>query len=310
VTSGAALTARGVAALPVATFTVRITFKSFFSFLLAVVFVIVLGLISSRLIGIRVGRWRSAVTALVGALVGVIGAEAVVHGRNDGEVVYALSVLFGILATMVLLIIPEALFRRGAHPRGRQARRRWLHPVRSVRRSLAPVSRSMEVLRAARRNGLARPQFLTASGVSTTEFGHRLRLTLEEVGGMFVKFGQIASTRSDLLSEGVIDELSHLRSDVRPIPPDQVRPLVEDELGRPVEEVSPPSTSSPWRRRRSARPTGGCWSAGSRWWSRSNGPDWTTCSGGTPRCSAWRPGWPSDGWRAPATSASASWPRS
>jgi len=237
VTTGAALTARGVAALPVATFTVRITFKSFFSFLLAVVFVIVLGLISSRLIGIRVGRWRSAVTALVGALVGVIGAEAVVHGRNDGEVVYALSVLFGILATMVLLIIPEALFRRGAHPRGRQARRRWLHPVRSVRRSLAPVSRSMEVLRAARRNGLARPQFLTASGVSTTEFGHRLRLTLEEVGGMFVKFGQIASTRSDLLSEGVIDELSHLRSDVRPIPPDQVRPLVEDELGRPVEEV-------------------------------------------------------------------------
>ena len=219
------------------TLTVRINFKSFFSFLAAVVFVVVLGLVSSRLIGIKVGRWRSVITAVIGALVGVVGAEAVVHGAGAGEVVYGLTALFGILATMVLLIIPEALFRHGARTRGRRARRRWLHPVRSVRQSLAPVSRSLEVLRAARHNGLARPQFLTASGVSTAEFGHRLRLTLEEVGGMFVKFGQIASTRSDLLSEGVIDELSHLRSDVRPIPPDQVRPLIEAELGRPVEEV-------------------------------------------------------------------------
>jgi ubiquinone biosynthesis protein len=232
-----AVAGRWAALAPVGTLTVRINFKSFFSFLLAVVFVIVLGLVSSRLIGIRVGRWRSVITAVIGTLIGVVGAEAVVHGRSDGEVVYALTALFGILATMVLLIIPEALFRHGARTGGRRARRRWLHPVRSVRRSLAPVSRSLEVLRAARRNGLARPQFLTASGVSTTEFGHRLRLTLEEVGGMFVKFGQIASTRSDLLSEGVIDELSHLRSDVRPIPADQVRPLVEAELGRPVEEV-------------------------------------------------------------------------
>ena len=232
-----ALRPRLVSAFPLASVTVRITFKSFFSFALAVVFVIVLGLISSRLIGIKVGRWRSMATALVGALIGVVGAEAVVHGRNDGQVVYALTALFGILATMVLLIIPEALFRRRARPRSRRTRRMWLHPVRSVRRTLAPVSRSLEVLRVARRNGLARPQFLSATGVTSPEFGHRLRLTLEEVGGMFVKFGQIASTRSDLLSEPVIDELSHLRSDVRPIAAEQVRPLVEEELGRPVEEV-------------------------------------------------------------------------
>jgi ubiquinone biosynthesis protein len=53
---------------------------------------------------------------------------------------------------------------------------------------------------------------------------------------MFVKFGQIASTRSDLLAPPVIDELSNLRSAVRPIPTEQVRPLVEQELGHPVEE--------------------------------------------------------------------------
>jgi ubiquinone biosynthesis protein len=231
------LHARAPSVLPMADVTVRLSFANLLSFLLAVAFVIVLGLVSSRLLGIKVGRWRSVATALVGAIIGVAGAAAVLHGHHDGEVIYGLTALFGILATMVLLIIPEALFRRRSRPSGRRSRRRWLHPVRSVRQALAPVSRSLEVVRSARHHGLVRPQFVTASGVTTPEFGHRLRLTLEDVGGMFVKFGQIASTRSDLLAEPVIDELAHLRSDVRPIPADQVRPLIEAELGCPVDEV-------------------------------------------------------------------------
>ena len=194
-------------AATVASVTVRITFKNFFSFLLAVAFVIVLGLVSGRLVGITVGRWRAMATALVGTVIGAIGAEAVVQGKHDATIVYALTALFGVLATMVLMIIPEAVGRRRTEGR-RRSRRQWLHPFRWVRRTLAPLGRSWEVLGTARRNGLARPQFLTASGITTAEFGRRLRLTLEEVGGMFVKFGQIASTRSDLLAEPVIEELS------------------------------------------------------------------------------------------------------
>ncbi len=217
--------------------TVRITFENVLSLLAGVLFVIVLGLVSSRLLGITVGRLRSMATALVGTLIGVAGAQAVVHGQDDGAVTWALAALFGVLATMVLMIIPEVVAaNRSVHPRHR-SKRLLLHPVRWLRRTLAPLSRSLEVLRVARRNGLARPQFLTASGITTAEFGRRLRLTLEDVGGMFVKFGQIASTRSDLLAQPVIDELSRLRSAVRPIPADQVRPLVEEELGRTVEEA-------------------------------------------------------------------------
>ena len=217
--------------------TVRFTFRNVFSFLLAILFVIVLGLVSGRLLGITVGRWRSMATALVGTVIGAIGAEAVVRGSGATTVAYALTALFGVLATMVLMIVPEAVGRRHAGDRRRRSKRLWLHPVRWIRRGLAPLSRSWEVLSTARRNGLARPQFLSASGITTAEFGHRLRLTLEEVGGMFVKFGQIASTRSDLLAEPVIAELSHLRAAVRPIPAEQVRPLIEQELGRPVEEA-------------------------------------------------------------------------
>jgi ubiquinone biosynthesis protein len=220
----------------VATLTIRLTFKNLFALLVFIVFVVVLAAVSSRLLGINVPRWRSVLTAFVGTLIGAVGAEAVIHGK-DASVAYALSALFGVLATMVLMIVPEAVGRRRSTPAGRRSRRGWLHPIRSVRRALAPLGRSWEVLSTARRNGLARPQFLSESGVATAEFGHRLRRTLEDVGGMFVKFGQIASTRSDLLAEPVIEELSRLRAAVRPIPADQVIPLVEAELGRPVGEV-------------------------------------------------------------------------
>ncbi len=220
-----------------ATVTIHITFRNVFSLIGGVLFVIVLGLISSRLVGIAVGRWRSMATALVGTLIGAVGADAVVHGHSDGVVAYALTALFGVLATMVLLIIPEAVGRNRARAGHHRHRRMWLHPLRWIRQSLAPFGRSWEVVRSARRHGLARPRFLSVSGTTSAEFGHRLRLTLEDVGGMFVKFGQIASTRSDLLAEPVIDELSHLRADVRPISPDEVRPLIERELGGPVEET-------------------------------------------------------------------------
>ena len=69
--------------------TVRITLQELASrFVLAVLFVIVLGLVSSRLVGINVGRWRSMATALVGhADRGWSGAEAVVRGpqRRPGD---------------------------------------------------------------------------------------------------------------------------------------------------------------------------------------------------------------------------------
>ena len=218
------------------TYTLRLNFPNVLAVILAVVFVIVLSLVSRRLIGIKVSRLRSFLTALIGTLVGLVGANEIVHGKGDAPTIYALTAVFGVLATMVLLILPEALARTRASD-ARRRKRIWTHPLRAIRRVFAPISRSLEVLRAARRRGLVRAQYLSPEAVTTAEFGLRLRLTIEDVGGMFVKFGQIASTRSDLLSPAVIEELSHLRAAVRPIPANEVRPLIERELGRPIEDA-------------------------------------------------------------------------
>ncbi len=68
-------------------------------------------------------------------------------------------------------------------------------------------------------------------------FGVRLRRTLDDLGPTFVKFGQVLSTRSDILPEGVLAELQELQDTVKPMPPGIAQAIVERELGAPLQEV-------------------------------------------------------------------------
>ncbi|MCE8020798.1 ubiquinone biosynthesis regulatory protein kinase UbiB [Halomonas sp. MCCC 1A11036] len=65
--------------------------------------------------------------------------------------------------------------------------------------------------------------------------GERLRLALESLGPIFVKFGQLLSTRRDLLPEEIADELRRLQDQVPPFPGSEATALVETELRMPLE---------------------------------------------------------------------------
>jgi ubiquinone biosynthesis protein len=65
----------------------------------------------------------------------------------------------------------------------------------------------------------------------------RLRRALEDLGPIFVKFGQIMSTRRDLLPEDIADELANLQDQVPPFPGAQARAIVERALQSPVEDL-------------------------------------------------------------------------
>jgi ubiquinone biosynthesis protein len=67
--------------------------------------------------------------------------------------------------------------------------------------------------------------------------GERLRLGLERLGPIFVKFGQVLSTRRDLLPPDYAEELARLQDRVPPFPAAQSRALVERAFGRPVDEI-------------------------------------------------------------------------
>ncbi|QIL19592.1 ubiquinone biosynthesis regulatory protein kinase UbiB [Thermomonas sp. HDW16] len=67
--------------------------------------------------------------------------------------------------------------------------------------------------------------------------GARLRLALQDLGPIFVKFGQILSTRRDLIPPDVAEELTLLQDRVAPFDGDVARALVEQALGRSIDDA-------------------------------------------------------------------------
>lgn len=78
--------------------------------------------------------------------------------------------------------------------------------------------------------------------------GQRLRQALEELGPVFVKFGQVLSTRPDLLPADIATELVKLQDDVPPFPGEQARAIIEraygDSLDQHFKSFDPVSTAS------------------------------------------------------------------
>jgi ubiquinone biosynthesis protein len=67
--------------------------------------------------------------------------------------------------------------------------------------------------------------------------GQHLREMFDELGPTFVKFGQLLSTRPDVVPPDIIVELRKLQDDVTPVPYEQVEQVVQAELGLPIEKL-------------------------------------------------------------------------
>jgi ubiquinone biosynthesis protein len=67
--------------------------------------------------------------------------------------------------------------------------------------------------------------------------GERIRLLLEDLGPTFIKLGQIASTRPDLLPPGIISQLVRLQDNVPPFSYSEAVHIIEEELGASIGEL-------------------------------------------------------------------------
>src|SRR5437867_9894875 len=72
---------------------------------------------------------------------------------------------------------------------------------------------------------------------TASDRGRRLREMLDELGPTFVKFGQLLSTRPDVVPPDIVVELRGLQDDVKPVPFGQVRGVLEAELALGVEQA-------------------------------------------------------------------------
>lgn len=86
---------------------------------------------------------------------------------------------------------------------------------------------------------LSLPQRLRVDKKEKNEktIGERIRLVLEELGPTFVKLGQLASTRPDLIPEQIIRELEKLQDQVPPFSFADVRRIIEEELGEELDHI-------------------------------------------------------------------------
>src|SRR5690349_2471500 len=67
--------------------------------------------------------------------------------------------------------------------------------------------------------------------------GQHLRELLDELGPTFVKFGQLLSTRPDVVPPDIVVELRGLQDDVRPVPLADIEKVVEEDLGLSIRQL-------------------------------------------------------------------------
>lgn len=77
----------------------------------------------------------------------------------------------------------------------------------------------------------------TNKKIQSVPFYKRIRLALEELGPTFIKFGQVLSNRPDIIPLGLIDELEHLQSNVKPFLGKDVEKIIEKEFNKKYDEV-------------------------------------------------------------------------
>ena len=129
-----------------------------------------------------------------------------------------------------------------------------------ISRTIKNVSRFREILNVLSRHGFAEfiiksgldkviPGFVLPSRVSELKsedlskeewwqhFGEQLRKSFEELGPSFIKLGQLLATREDLLEPSVIKELKLLQNQVKGIPFEVAKKVIEDNLGKKISDV-------------------------------------------------------------------------
>jgi ubiquinone biosynthesis protein len=212
------------------------------SVFLALPGVLVLAWIVGRLLGVRRSWTTTVASGVLGWIAGVALSLAIASQRDPVSKGFTRNVwLFSTLGVMSASVWLELLAKPGTLARAQTGLTSIPHPVRAVKRRGRRVSRYAQITRIAIRNGLGPTLGLGRHSeerqAGQVPFARRLRHSLEECGGMFVKMGQVASTRSDLVSPPVAGELSHLQDNVAPAAADGVRELLEEELGAPVDDV-------------------------------------------------------------------------
>lgn len=185
--------------------------------------VAMVGTVARRLLGIPMAWPRTVLAGVAGLLAfGTSAALMVGTGQPTPLQVAAMGVA-ALLGAMVAAVAAEVLV-----PPGTVAATTLRHPVPSWRAQRARTDRYAQV------SGIIVRAGLTARhrrAPDDDRLGEALQQALQQAGGIFVKFGQVLSTRPDIVPPAVAAHLQRLQHDATPVGYDDIARTVTDELG-------------------------------------------------------------------------------
>ncbi|MFC4120179.1 ABC1 kinase family protein [Nonomuraea zeae] len=215
-----------------------------FVWLVTLLMIIGLATAAQRLLGVRFGRLRTFVAALMAFGLAQPVLSPILAGMGEVEPdqvpeagalgMLLLLAMCVVLIPMVILVLAEALVPPGSVPGP-------LELFRSLRGRLSRARRYSQITRIAIRHGLG--PYLRGRGEQVDDRSGKVRLAaslraaLDDGGVTFVKLGQVLSTRRDLLPAEFVDELGRLQDQAAPAPWSEIEPVLAAGLGGPVEEV-------------------------------------------------------------------------
>lgn len=178
-----------------------------------------MSLAARRILGLRVGLIRTALACLL-----AMSIAAGIFGETTTPTASLATIQLGLslLVVIGLLAFAEIIVPTGSIPPPTE----WWG---MLRRRLKRTRRYSRITAIAFRHGLG--PYLRGRERSSSGLARSLRLALQDAGVTFVKLGQVLSTRADLLPPDFVDELSLLQDKVPAAKWDQVRAVLDAEVG-------------------------------------------------------------------------------
>jgi ubiquinone biosynthesis protein len=187
--------------------------------------------LAGRLLGARRGWIALGISGVIGWSLAIVTAGELTNWEWATADMVLIALALGTLFTMAVALTIDLLSPVGSlAPNDTAGLFTIRNPIAATRRRIAPFRRYREVLSIARKEGVI------SRRVSAEHLPAGVRRTLESSGGIFIKLGQVASTRSDVLPVAWCEELALLRSSVEPQPEEMVRPHLTEHLGGPTDE--------------------------------------------------------------------------
>ncbi|WP_026118555.1 ABC1 kinase family protein [Nocardiopsis salina] len=213
------------------------------SVLVFVPILLLLGFLAGRMMGVPFSVPRLVFSGTVGMLLGSVLSVVLYYGsfeaaneQGDAYEPAFVAVVHVVMAALAMLVLvaTELVVPRGTRVRPvamALAIKDWVGRVRRYRTITWILARHglWGYVGGGREGG--------EDASTQRRLARSLARSFEEAGVVFVKLGQVLATRRDLLPPVFVEELGRLHSEVAPVPFDAVRTRIEDELGRPLDDL-------------------------------------------------------------------------